>query len=214
LNKRIHQYISEHERTNSSSSFYSENDFDTDLIDEMKTLIVNLSFLSFLSLLLNLNNLSNTETFMISSHLVQNAEMMITNLANRSLSHFLINNLHICTNDDQTSNDLQTDLKTFTLFDLIQVSLNALILVHICMKNIDSFTYMIIDRYTFAVFYDIMIDLSASIQSIVDYEQYLAFIKNIFIDLNRIKTDIVNVQLEIELIASLESLIINIFRWD
>jgi hypothetical protein len=78
------------------------------------------------------------------------------------------------------------------------------------MKNIDSFTYIIIDRYIFAVFYDIMIDSNASIQSIVNYEQYLAFIKNIFIDLNRTKTDIVNVQFEIESIASIESLIIDI----
>ncbi len=55
-----------------------------------------------------------------------------------------------------------------------------------------------------------MVDLSASIQSIVDYEQYLTFIKNIFIDLNHIKTDIVNVQFEIESISSVESLIIDI----
>ncbi len=107
MNKRIHQYISKYERTNSSSSSYSEDDFDTDLIDEMKTLIVNLSSLSFLSLLSNSNNLSNAERFIISFDLGQNAEMMIINLANRSLSHFLINNLHICINDDQISNDVR-----------------------------------------------------------------------------------------------------------
>jgi hypothetical protein len=82
--------------------------------------------------------------------------------------------------------------------------------VHICMKNIDFFTYMIIDRYTFAVFYEIMIDSKASIRLIVDYEQYLAFIKNISIDLNRTKTSTVNVQFEIESISSLESLTIDI----
>jgi hypothetical protein len=127
--------------------------------------------------------------------------MMITNLANRSLSHFLINNLHICMNDDQTSDDLQTDLKMIHSSDF----------VHICMKNIDFFTYIIIDRYTSEMFYDIMIDSKASIWSIVDYEQYLAFIKNIFIDLNRIKTNAVNVQFEIESISSIESLIIDTF---
>ncbi len=94
--------------------------------------------------------------------------------------------------------------------NLSSIDLNVFIFVHICMKNIDSFTYIIIDRYIFAVFYDIMVDLSASIQSIVDYEQYLTFIKNIFIDLNHIKTDIVNVQFEIESISSVESLIIDI----
>jgi hypothetical protein len=49
MNKRIYQYTSKYEKTNLLSSSYSENDFDTNLIDEMKTLIVNLSFLSILS---------------------------------------------------------------------------------------------------------------------------------------------------------------------
>jgi hypothetical protein len=46
--KRIDQYIFEYEETNFSCS-YSENDSDTDLIDEMKTLIMNLSILSLIS---------------------------------------------------------------------------------------------------------------------------------------------------------------------
>jgi hypothetical protein len=83
-------------------------------------------------------------------------------------------------------------------------------LVHICIKKIDLFTYMIIDRYTFAVFYEIMIDSKTSIRLIVDYEQYLTFIKNTSIDLNRIKTDIVNVQFEIELIFLIKLFIIDI----
>jgi hypothetical protein len=92
---RIDHYIFEYKETTLSSS-YSEDDFDTDLIDEMKTLIVNLSILSLIS-----NNYSNVETFITFADLVENgnAEIMITNLANRSLSHFLINNLHINTND-------------------------------------------------------------------------------------------------------------------
>jgi predicted membrane protein len=77
MNKRIDQYIFEYEETN-LSSFYSEDDFDTDsdLIDEMKTLIVNLSILSLIS-----NNLLNVETFIISFDLVEktNVEIMITN---------------------------------------------------------------------------------------------------------------------------------------
>jgi hypothetical protein len=193
---RIDHYIFEYERTNSSSSYSEENDYDTDLIDEMKTLIVDLSILSLIS-----NNLSNVETFITSFDLVENAnaEIMITNLANRLLSHFLINNLHINMND-QTSDDLQISLRMIHFSDL----------VYICIKNIDFFTYMIIDRYTFAVFYEIMIDSRVSIRSIVDYEQYLAFIKNTFIDLNRIKTSTVNVQFEIESISSFESLTIDI----
>jgi hypothetical protein len=133
-------------------------------------------------------------------------------------------------NDDQTADDLQTDLKIFFSFCFVQTGLkmshsvdlvhicmknNVLISVHICMKNTimkdtDLFTYIIIDRYTSEMFYDIMIDSKASVRSIVDYEQYLAFIKNITIDLNRTKTGTVNVQFEIESIASLESLIIDI----
>jgi hypothetical protein len=91
VNKRIDQYIFEYEETDFSSS-YSEDDSDTDpdLIDEMKTLIVDLSALPLIS-----DNLSNVETFMTSFGSVKNAEMMITNLVNRSLSHFLTNNLHI-----------------------------------------------------------------------------------------------------------------------
>jgi hypothetical protein len=166
----------------------------------MKTLIVNLSGLSSIS-----DHSSNLETFITYFDLVENenAEIMIINLVNRSLSHFLINNLHICMNDDQTSDDLQTDLKTFS-------RLKLLVLIHICMKDIDSFTYIIIDRYTSEMFYDIMIDSRASVRSIVDYEQYLAFMKNISIDLNRIKRETVNVQFEIESISSIKSLTIDI----
>jgi hypothetical protein len=183
MNKRIDQYIFEYEETNLSSS-YSEDDSDIDLIDEMKTLIMNLSALSLI-----FDNLSNVETFITFFDLVENAnvEIMITNLVNRSLNHFLINNLHISMKMIHFSN-----------------------FVHICMKNIDFFTYIIIDRYTFAVFYEIMINSKALIKSIVDYEQYLAFIKNISIHLNRIKTDTVNVQFEIESISSAESLTIDI----
>ncbi len=98
MNKRIDQYIFEYEETN-LSSFYSEDDFDTDLIDEIKTLIMNLS--SFLVLWFLSDNFSNVETFIISFDLVEkaNEKMMITNLANCSLSHFLINNFHISMND-------------------------------------------------------------------------------------------------------------------
>jgi hypothetical protein len=73
VNKRIDQYIFEYEEMNFSSS-YSEDDSDTDLIDEMKTLIMNLSALSLIS-----NNFSNVEIFMISFESVKNAEMMIIN---------------------------------------------------------------------------------------------------------------------------------------
>jgi hypothetical protein len=146
MNKRIDQYIFEYEETDLSSS-YSEDDSDTDLIDEMKTLIMNLSVLSLIS-----DNFSNVETFITSFHLVENAnaEIMITNLANRSLSHFLINYLHISMNNS-TSDNLQIGLKNSTLSQMNHVQIDLKMIhfsdfVHICMKNINFFTYIIIDR--------------------------------------------------------------------
>jgi hypothetical protein len=76
-------------------------------------------------------------------------------------------------------------------------------------KDIDFFTYIIIHRYIFEMFYDIMIDSKASIRLIVDYEQYLAFIKNVSIDLNHTKTKTINVQFEIESTFSLKSISID-----
>jgi hypothetical protein len=77
------------------------------------------------------------------------------------------------------------------------------------MKNTDPFTYITTDRYTSEMFYGIMIDSRASVRSTADYEQYLAFIKNTSIDLNRTKTDAVNVQFGIESTPSVESLTID-----
>jgi hypothetical protein len=209
MNKRIDQYIFEYEETNLFFSFYSEDDSDIDLIDEMKTLIMNLSILSSLSLLSNSNNFSNVETFIISFNSIHNAKILTSNLANRSLNQLLINNLHISMND-QTSDDFQISLKMTHSFAFVQIDLNVSILVHVYMKNIDSFTYIIIDRCTFAVFYEIMIDSKALIRLIVDNKQYLAFINNIFIELNSIKVEAVNVQFEIESIFLLESITIDI----
>jgi quinol monooxygenase YgiN len=40
--------------------------------------------------------------------------------------------------------------------------------------HIDSFTYLIIERYSDQQYYEIMIDIEASRHSIIDYDQYLA----------------------------------------
>jgi hypothetical protein len=80
------------------------------------------------------------------------------------------------------------------------------------MKNIDLFTYIIIDRYTFEMFCDIMIDSDVSTRSTAEYDQYLTFKKSntdSSTDLNPIKADAVNVQFEIESISSVESLTID-----
>ncbi len=83
------------------------------------------------------------------------------------------------------------------------------------MKNIDSFSYVTIidrsDRYIFEKFYEIMIDLDVSRFSIVDYEQYLAFIKNNKDEkMNITKTRAIHVQFDIDFIFSIESLTIDI----
>jgi hypothetical protein len=81
------------------------------------------------------------------------------------------------------------------------------------MKNIDLFTYIIIDRYTFEVFYDIMIDSDASTRSTAGYDQYLAFKKintDSSADLNSVKADAVNVQFGIESTPSVGSVTIDI----
>jgi hypothetical protein len=72
------------------------------------------------------------------------------------------------------------------------------------MKDTDFFTYIIIDRYTFDTFYEIMIDSSVFRRFTVNYEQFLAYQKNNKNDLiDVIKTKTINVQFEIESIFSL-----------
>jgi hypothetical protein len=72
---------------------------------------------------------------------------------------------------------------------------------NINIKEIDSFIYMIINRYISEKFYELMIDSEASRTFTTKYEQYLAFKKHdidFFTDLNINKIDAVHVQFEIE----------------
>ncbi len=80
------------------------------------------------------------------------------------------------------------------------------------MKNIDSFTYVIVSaRYISEKFYEIMIDFDVSLFSIVDYEQYLAFIrKNKNEKMNITKAKAIHVQFDIDFIFSIKSLTIDI----
>jgi hypothetical protein len=108
-------------------------------------------------------------------------------------------------NDDQTSDVLQTGLK-----NLSPIGLNAFTSVHICMEDTDPFTYIIIDRYTSEVFYDIMIDSGAFTRSTVSYGQFLAYQKDNKDDLiDTIKAGAVNVQFGIESTPSLGSITID-----
>ncbi len=169
-----------------------------ELIKEMKALMI--EFLSFSLFEKNIN----AETFIIIFESMKNSEMMIVNLINRSLSHYVI--------------DFHTDMND-QIIDHLQICLKKeffIIIVHTDIKKInsDSFAYvMIFDRYISEKFYEMMIDSSASTKLIAEYDQYLAF-KNhkidSFIDLNHIKTEAVNVQFDIESTSSIKSLIIDI----
>jgi hypothetical protein len=203
MNKRIDQYIAEYEELEELDSDKNDQNTNDELIKEMKALMIEFSFLSFFE------KNSNTETFIIIFESMKNFELMIIDLINRSLSHYLI--------------DFRTDMNDHSLndqnIDHLQISLKngfSIIIVHTDMKNInsDSFTYvMIFDRYISEKFYEMMIDSSASTKSIAEYDQYLAF-KNhkidSFIDLDHIKTETVNVQFDIGSARSIGSLIIDI----
>jgi hypothetical protein len=195
MNKRIDQYIAEYEELDSDEN--DDQNLKDELIKEMKALMIEFSS-SFSSLEKN----SNAETFIITFESMKNSEMIIVNLTNRSLSHYLID-FHTSMNDQ--------------IIDHLQICLKkgfSIIIVHTDMKNTnsDSFAYvMISDRYIFEKFYEIMIDSNASTKSTAEYEQYLAFNKiNLTIDLNLFRAETVNVQFEIELVSSIESLTIDI----
>jgi hypothetical protein len=197
MNKQIDQYIAEYKELE------DENDQNTnnEMIKEMKALMIEFSSISFFE------KNSNAETFIIIFESMKNFELMIIDLNNRSLNHYLI--------------DFRTDMNDHSLNDQIidhlQICLKKeffIIIVHTDMKNInsDSFAYVMIpDRYISEKFYEMMIDSNASTKSIAEYEQYLTFNKiNFIIDLNLFRTETVNVQFEIESTSSIESFTIDI----
>ncbi len=116
----------------------------------------------------------NVETFIIIFESMKNSESMITDLINRSFSHYFID-LHADLNVDQNSSHLRISLKNESLIITI---------VHTDMKNtnLDSYAYvMTLNRYISEKFYEVMIDSSAFTKSTVEYNQYSAF-KNHKID--------------------------------
>jgi GTP:adenosylcobinamide-phosphate guanylyltransferase len=186
MNKRIDQYIAEYEELDSDEK--NDQNTNDELIKEMKALMIEFSSFSLLEK-------NNAETFIIIFESMKNFESMITDLVNRSFSHYLI--------------DFHTDMK-----EICSKKEFSIITVHTDMKNInsDSFAYvMIFDRYISEKFYEVMIDSSASTKSTAEYDQYLAFNKmNLTIDLNFVRTETVNVQFDIESASSIESLTIDI----
>jgi hypothetical protein len=200
MNKRIDQYIAEYEGLEGLEDENDQN-MNGELIKEMKALMIEFSSFSFLE------KDSNAEAFIITLGSMKNSTMMIVDLTNRSLSHYLIDFRTDMNDQSQSSND--------QIIDRLQISLKVRSL-HTGMKNInsDSFAYvMIFDRYISEKFYEMMIDSSASTKSTAEYGQYLAFKKNKIdssIDLDLSRADAVNVQFGIESASSIESLIIDI----
>ncbi len=189
MNKRIDQYIAEYEELE------DENDQNTndELINEIEALMIEFSSFSLFE------KNENAETFMIIFKSMKNFELMIIDLINRSLTHYLI--------------DVHTDMKNQTLTHL-QISLKIeTLIVHTDMKNtnLDPFAYvMTFDRYISEKFYEVMIDSDVSTKSTTEYEQYLAFNNiDLIIDLDSTKTETVNIQFDIGSARSIESLIID-----
>jgi hypothetical protein len=81
--------------------------------------------------------------------------------------------------DSMEIDQIGTEIDQNIIF--LQISLkndHFLDLIHISMKDIDSFTYMTIDRYIFEKFYELMIDSGASRTFTAEYGQYLAYHKD------------------------------------
>jgi hypothetical protein len=202
VDQRIDQYIAEYEELD---ELEDENDQNTndELTKEMKALMIEFSSFSLLEK-------DNAETFIIIFESMKNFELMITDLVNRSFSHYLID-FHTNMNDQSSSNN--------QIINHLQICLKkefSIIIIHTDMKNTnsDSFAYvMILNRYISEKFYEMMIDSGVSTKSTAEYDQYLAFKKNkidSFVDLDLSRTDAVNVQFDIESVSSIESLIIDI----
>jgi hypothetical protein len=201
VDQRIDQYITEYEELEELDSDENDQNTNDELIKEMKALMIDFSL--FLSLF---EKNENAETFIIIFESMKNLELMITDLVNRSFSHYLID-FHTDMND-QSLNDQH--------FVHLQISLKkGSSILHTDMKNInlDSFAYvMIFDRYISEKFYEMMIDSSASTKSTAEYDQYLAFKKNKIdssVDLDLSRAETVNVQFEIESASLIESLTID-----
>lgn len=86
---------------------------------------------------------------------VKKVEEMNINLANRSFSLFLITIGNVLPNHISSTN---------TAYDI---------------SDINLFAYIVTNQYSSDKFYEMMIDTNASKHSIVGYEQFMAYIRDI-----------------------------------
>lgn len=160
--------------------FSPDNNLDDEGLDEMEALIIDVP--SPPSTVLNDEN---SEAFFTSLGLVQKAEEMATNLADRSFSHSLITIGNVLTNNISPAN----------------ASCN--------MPDTNPFAYIATNRYSSDKFYGIMIDTGASKYSTAGYGQYMAYtrdIKDTAIDIA--KAGAIHVQFGIGSISSMGSVTI------
>jgi hypothetical protein len=94
MNKRIDQYIAEYKGLEDEK----DQNTNSEMIKEMKALMIDFSSLS------SPEKDENVEAFIITFESMKNSESMITDLINRSFSHYLTD-FHTGMNDQPSSND-------------------------------------------------------------------------------------------------------------
>ncbi len=174
--RKAAQYIANFEGV----EFSPDNDLDDEGLDEMEALVTNV--LSPPSIV---PNNKNSKAFFTSLGLVEKAEEMATNLADRSFSHSFITIGNVSPNHISLANAACD------------------------MSDTNLFAYIATDQYSFDKFYRIMIDTGASKHSSADYGQLMTYtrdIKDTTIDIA--KASAIHVQFGIGLISSMGSVLI------
>lgn len=130
--------------------FSLNNDLDNKSLDKMKALIIDV-----LLLLSTVLNNENSKTFFKLLNLMEKAEEIATNLADRSFSHFFIIISNILPNYIRSDN-IVCDI-----------------------SDANPFTYITTDQYLSDKFYEIMIDTSVFKYSTMDNKQFMAYTRDI-----------------------------------
>lgn len=178
FDRKAAQYIANFEET----EFSLDDDLDNESLDEIKALLVDI----LLPPSIILNN-ENFEVFFTLLNLVEKAEEMAINLANRSFSHFFITISNVSPNHINSAN---------TAYNII---------------DINPFAYIATDQYLSEKFYKILIDTSVSKHSTIGYGQFMTYTRDIkYTTIDISKTSAIPVQFGIGLISFIRSVLIQI----
>lgn len=159
------------------TEFSLDNDPDDESLDEIQRLLLDIPSLLFIVF-----NNENSKAFFILLGFMEKAEEMITNLANRSFSLFLINIGNVSFNHINSTNATCDKIET---------------------NPIPT------NWYLFDKFYEIMIDTNISKHFTVGYGQYMAYKKDIkytTIDISKIGA--IYVKFDIDSILSIRFILI------